>query len=167
MTFPVHVGPSSITTNRDDRILICQPDGRITGEADGFFTRDTRFISGYDLWINGTRPILLGSGSIQSFSSRFEFTNDALNGLVDVAVQRARARDLRDLYGEGRCRLGGRRRRSTAALQLLRGPAPTRQHVECHAGRDDAALRAPDTRGRLELRVMWGDRTGSHPHGRL
>ena len=62
MTFPVHVGPSSITTNRDDRILICQPDGRITGQADGFFTRDTRFISGYDLWINGTRPILLGSG---------------------------------------------------------------------------------------------------------
>jgi hypothetical protein len=29
--------------------------------------------------INGTRPILLGSGSIQSFSSRFEFTNDTLS----------------------------------------------------------------------------------------
>ena len=87
MTFPVHVGPSSITTNRDDRILICQPDGRITGEADGFFTRDTRFISGYDLWINGTRPILLGSGSIQSFSSRFEFTNDTLID-PDGAIER-------------------------------------------------------------------------------
>src|SRR4029079_7362506 len=87
MTFPVHVGPSSITTNRDDRILICQPDGRITGEADGFFTRDTRFISGYDLWINGTRPILLGSGSIQSFSSRFEFTNDTLVD-PDGAIER-------------------------------------------------------------------------------
>ena len=87
MTFPVHVGPSSITTNRDDRILICQPDGRITGQADGFFTRDTRFISGYDLWINGTRPILLGSGSIQSFSSRFEFTNDALVD-PDGAIER-------------------------------------------------------------------------------
>ncbi len=87
MTFPVHVGPSTITTNRDDRILICQPDGRITGQADGFFTRDTRFISGYDLWINGTRPILLGSGSIQSFSSRFEFTNDALVD-PDGAIER-------------------------------------------------------------------------------
>ena len=78
MTFPVHVGPPTITTNRDDRILICLPDGRITGDADGFFTRDTRFVSGYDLWINGRRPILLASAPIRSFSSRYEFTNDAL-----------------------------------------------------------------------------------------
>ncbi len=76
MTFPVQVGPSTITINRDDRVLVCQPDARILGEADGFFTRDTRFISGYDLWINGRRPILLASAPIQSFSSRFEFTND-------------------------------------------------------------------------------------------
>ena len=76
MTFPVQVGPSTITINRDDRVLVCQPDGRILGDADGFFTRDTRFISGYDLWINGLRPILLASAPIQSFSSRFEFTND-------------------------------------------------------------------------------------------
>ena len=48
MTFPVQVGPSTITINRDDRVLVCQPDGRILGDDDGFFTRDTRFISGYD-----------------------------------------------------------------------------------------------------------------------
>lgn len=86
MTFPVQVGPSTITINRDDRVLICQPDARILGDADGFFTRDTRFISGYDLLINGKRPILLGSGSIQSFSSRFEFTNDVCvdpDGVID------------------------------------------------------------------------------------
>jgi len=77
MTFPVQVGPATITINRDDRVLVCQPDARILGDADGFFTRDTRFISGYDLWINGRRPILLSSAPIQSFSSRFEFTNDA------------------------------------------------------------------------------------------
>ena len=77
MTFPVQVGPSTITINRDDRVLVSQPDARILGEADGFFTRDTRFISGYDLWINGRRPILLASAPIQFFSSRFEFTNEA------------------------------------------------------------------------------------------
>jgi glycogen debranching enzyme len=76
MTFPVQVGPSTITINRDDRVLISQPDARILGEADGFFTRDTRFVSGYDLWINGRRPILLSSAPIQSFSARFEFTNE-------------------------------------------------------------------------------------------
>ena len=86
MTFPVQVGPATITINRDDRVLIAQPDARILGEADGFFTRDTRFISGYDLWINGRRPILLSSAPIQSFSSRFEFTNEAsvdAGGVID------------------------------------------------------------------------------------
>jgi glycogen debranching enzyme len=78
VTFPVQVGPSAITINRDDRFLVCQPDGRILGGVDdGFFTRDTRFISGYDLRINGRRPILLNSAPIQFFSARFEFTNEA------------------------------------------------------------------------------------------
>jgi glycogen debranching enzyme len=87
VTFPVQVGPSAITINRDDRFLVCQPDGRILGGIDdGFFTRDTRFISGWDLRINGRRPILLNSAPIQFFSSRFEFTNEAFlddGGLVD------------------------------------------------------------------------------------
>jgi glycogen debranching enzyme len=86
MTFPVQVGPATITINRDDRVLVSQPDARILGDADGFFTRDTRFISGYDLWINGRRPILLSSAPIQSFSSRFEFTNEAsvdAGGVID------------------------------------------------------------------------------------
>jgi glycogen debranching enzyme len=77
MTFPVQVGPATITINRDDRVLVCQPDARILGDADGFFTRDTRFVSGYDMWINARRPILLSSAPLQSFSSRFEFTNEA------------------------------------------------------------------------------------------
>ncbi|HEX7222810.1 MAG TPA: glycogen debranching N-terminal domain-containing protein, partial [Candidatus Limnocylindrales bacterium] len=78
MTFPVQVGPSAITINRDDRFLVCQPDGRIAGGVDdGFFTRDTRFISGYELFINGRPPLLLNSAPIQFFSARFEFTNEA------------------------------------------------------------------------------------------
>ena len=52
MTFPVQVGPSTITINRDDRVLVCQPDGRILGGEDGFFTRDTRFISSYEMLVN-------------------------------------------------------------------------------------------------------------------
>ena len=79
MTFPIQVGQASITINRDDRFVVCEPDGRILGAADdGFFARDTRFISGYELRINGRRPMLLNSGPIQFFSSRFEFTNERL-----------------------------------------------------------------------------------------
>jgi glycogen debranching enzyme len=78
VTFPVQVGPSAITINRDDRFLVCQPDGRILGGVDdGFFTRDTRLISGYELRINGRRPMLLNSAPLQFFSARFEFTNEA------------------------------------------------------------------------------------------
>ena len=58
MTFPVQVGAPSITINRDDRFLVCQPDARILGAADdGFFSRDTRFISGYELRVNGRRRL--------------------------------------------------------------------------------------------------------------
>ncbi len=87
MTLPIQVGPATITINRDDRVVVCGPDGRISeGAEEGFFARDTRFVSGYGLWINGRRPILLNSSPIQFFSSRFEFTNDALldaSGPVD------------------------------------------------------------------------------------
>jgi glycogen debranching enzyme len=87
VTFPVQVGPSSITINRDDRFLVCQPDGRILGGPDdGFFTRDTRFISAWELRINGRRPVLLNSAPIQFFSARFEYTNEAFlddRGRVD------------------------------------------------------------------------------------
>jgi glycogen debranching enzyme len=77
VTFPVQVGPTSITINRDDRFLVCQPDGRILGGVDdGFFIRDTRLISGYELRINGKRPLLLNSAPIQFFSARFEYTNE-------------------------------------------------------------------------------------------
>jgi len=79
VTLQIPVGPSVIMINRDDRVLVCQPDGGIAdGFEGGFFARDTRFVSGYALLINGTRPVLLNSSPVQSFSARFEFTNDAL-----------------------------------------------------------------------------------------
>ncbi|HXG39444.1 MAG TPA: glycogen debranching N-terminal domain-containing protein [Candidatus Limnocylindrales bacterium] len=79
MTLPIQVGPSTVTIHRDDRVLVCEPDGRITPAAEqGFFTRDTRLMSGYELRLNGQRPLLLNSSPIQFFSARFEFTNPTL-----------------------------------------------------------------------------------------
>ena len=79
MTLAVPVGPPTITINRDDRVVVCQPNGRIDAdEEQGFFARDTRFISAYDLWVNGRRPTLLNSSPIEFFSSRYEFTNPEL-----------------------------------------------------------------------------------------
>ncbi len=79
LALPVSVGPSNITINRDDRFIVSKPDGRIESDADeGFFARDTRFVSGYNVWINGHRPVLLNSSPIRFFSARFEFTNPEL-----------------------------------------------------------------------------------------
>ena len=75
----VPVGPSSVTINRDDRVVVCQTDGRIESIADeGFFARDTRFISGYELLVNGRPPVLLNSSPVEFYSARFEFTNPDL-----------------------------------------------------------------------------------------
>jgi glycogen debranching enzyme len=79
LALPVAVGPSTVTINRDDRFLVSQPDARVEAIADeGFFCRDTRFISGYDVWVNGQRPTLLNSSPIRFFSARYEFTNPQL-----------------------------------------------------------------------------------------
>ncbi len=79
LTLPVQVGPSTITINRDDRILVTRPDARIEAEAEqGFFTSDTRFVSAYDVWLNGHSPVLLNAAPIRYFSARYEFTNPAL-----------------------------------------------------------------------------------------
>ncbi|HEU0243779.1 MAG TPA: glycogen debranching N-terminal domain-containing protein [Candidatus Limnocylindrales bacterium] len=87
MSVPVQVGPATITINRDDRVLVCQPDGSILGSAeDGFFARDTRFLSGYGLRVNGAQPVLLNAAPIRFFSARFEMTNGALldpDGRID------------------------------------------------------------------------------------
>jgi glycogen debranching enzyme len=65
--------------NRDDRFVVCQPDGRIERQAEeGFFARDTRFVSGYELFINGQRPLLLNASPVQFYSARFEYTNPEL-----------------------------------------------------------------------------------------
>jgi glycogen debranching enzyme len=79
VTLPIKVGPSTVTINRDDRVLVCQADGRIESDSEeGFFARDTRFVSGWELLVNGRQPVLLNSSPVQFYSARFEFTNDAM-----------------------------------------------------------------------------------------
>ncbi|HEU5226007.1 MAG TPA: glycogen debranching N-terminal domain-containing protein [Actinomycetota bacterium] len=85
MTLPIQVGPATITINRDDRFVVCQPDARIAADAEeGFFARDTRFVSAYDVFLNGRRPVLLNASSVEFYSGRFEFTNPELLDLDGV-----------------------------------------------------------------------------------
>jgi glycogen debranching enzyme len=79
LVLPIQVGPSTISISRDDRFLVSGPDARVlVDEEQGFFASDTRFVSGYDLLLNGRQPTLLNAAPIRSFSARHEFTNPAL-----------------------------------------------------------------------------------------
>src|SRR5438309_1947695 len=44
----------------------------------GTFARDTRFVSGYSLTINGRVPLLLDASPFDHFSARWEFTSPEL-----------------------------------------------------------------------------------------
>jgi glycogen debranching enzyme len=73
------MGPAGITINRNDRFVVCRPDGSIDGNSDGgFYAADTRFVSGYRIAVNGAAPVLLTSAGTHFFASRFEYTNPSL-----------------------------------------------------------------------------------------
>src|SRR4029453_13107248 len=72
-------GPSTITINHNDRFLIAQPDATLAQTDDvGFFGKDTRFVSGYRMTLNGQPPLLINASHIEHFSVRHEFTTPDL-----------------------------------------------------------------------------------------
>ena len=82
----VQVGPQSITIHADDEVVVCAPDTRMSStKEEGYFARDTRFVSGYRLKLARVAPVLLDSAAVRPFSARFEFTNPdlvAANGAI-------------------------------------------------------------------------------------
>ncbi|MCU1451659.1 MAG: amylo-alpha,6-glucosidase [Acidimicrobiales bacterium] len=81
----VQVGPSAITIHADDEVVVCEPDTKMSSTKEqGYFARDTRFISGYRLKLGRTAPVLLNSAAVQPYSSRFEFTNPELISITGV-----------------------------------------------------------------------------------
>src|SRR5260370_17874988 len=72
---PVTHGAPTITINHDHQFMVSDPDATLvpTG-AVGFFARDTRFVSGYSVTINGRPPLLLDASTIDHFSARHQFT---------------------------------------------------------------------------------------------
>ena len=76
---PVTVGPSTLTINHDRQFLICQPNATMAPLDDvGFYAHDTRFVSGYNVTINGRPPLLLDAITVEHFSARHEFMTPEL-----------------------------------------------------------------------------------------
>lgn len=76
MAIEVTVGPPLITINRGDTFVLSEPDGSITAYTDqGIYSRDTRFVSNYEIFADGERWVLQNSGAVAYYASRAYLTN--------------------------------------------------------------------------------------------
>jgi glycogen debranching enzyme len=98
MAVEVKVGPPVITINHGHTFLVTEFDGSITNGSDqGLYCRDTRYVSRYQLYIDGKRWTLLNSSEIAYWTSRAYLVNPALttdqgmmaSGIVGLVVTRA------------------------------------------------------------------------------
>src|SRR2546430_11011723 len=99
---PVTHGVPTITINHDHQFLVCDSNATMVPTAGvGFFARDTRFVSGYNLTINGRVPLLLDASPFDHFSARWEFTSPELplagtrNGAEHDVILEERALGIR------------------------------------------------------------------------
>jgi glycogen debranching enzyme len=76
MALEVTVGPPVLTINNGYTFLVSELDGSIThGSDQGLYSRDTRYISAYQLFINGQTWTLLNSGAIAFYASQTFLVN--------------------------------------------------------------------------------------------
>ena len=76
---PLSQGMPSVTINHDHQFLVCNIDATMEPSGDvGFFARDTRFVSSYQLTINGRLPLLLDGRAVDHFAARHEYITPEL-----------------------------------------------------------------------------------------
>ncbi|MDB5396977.1 MAG: amylo-alpha,6-glucosidase [Rhodospirillales bacterium] len=76
MPFKVQVGPPQIAIHHDQTILISEEDGQVGWPSDkGLYFRDTRLISAWSIYTNGTPWMLLNGGAIAYYAARIFLTN--------------------------------------------------------------------------------------------
>ena len=76
MAIEVTVGPPQITINRGNTFVVSEPDGSVSAYTDqGFYSRDTRYVSKYELYADGKPWILQNSGAIAYYASRAYLVN--------------------------------------------------------------------------------------------
>ena len=79
MPFKVEVGPPQIAIHQGQTVLISEHDGQIVWPTDkGLYFLDTRLISAWSIYANGTPWVLLNGGSIAYYASRIFLTNDEI-----------------------------------------------------------------------------------------
>jgi glycogen debranching enzyme len=76
MAIEVVVGPPLVTINRGDSFVLSEMDGCIAAYTDqGMYSRDTRYVSDYEIFADGERWVLQNSGALAYYASRTYLTN--------------------------------------------------------------------------------------------
>lgn len=90
MAVTVTVGPSVISINHGSTFLVSEFDGSIADASDqGLYSRDTRYLSRYQLYIDGEPWTFLNSGAIAYYASRTYLVNPKVvteHGPIEAAT---------------------------------------------------------------------------------
>ena len=79
MAIEVTVGPPLITINRGNTFVLSERDGSITPYTEqGIYSRDTRYVSNYEVFADGMHWVLHNSGAVAYYASRAYLTNPRL-----------------------------------------------------------------------------------------
>ena len=98
MAIEVVVGPPLVTINRGDTFVVSELDGSISTNTDqGIYSRDTRYVSTYEIFADGERWILQNSGALAYYASRTYLTNPKITteyneiaaGTISLILDRA------------------------------------------------------------------------------
>ena len=86
----------ALTILQGSTFCICDERGDICGQTGGFFAEDTRFLSLFRLTMNGERPLLLSSGTVEHYSAAFYLRNPLADGLPQDSLAIVRERRVAD-----------------------------------------------------------------------
>ena len=76
MPFKVQVGPPQIAIHQGQTVLITEENGQIAFPSEkGLYFRDTRLVSAWSIYADGTPWVLLNGGAIAYYASRIFLTN--------------------------------------------------------------------------------------------
>ena len=102
MALEITVGPPLLTINQGQTVLASEPDGQIhPGTQKGLFFFDTRLISAYQFFANGTSFDLLNAGAVLYYASRSFLTNAKFETEDGMVPERSIGLVLSRIVGDG------------------------------------------------------------------
>ena len=92
-----------LATKEGEMFLYADEDGNLAGgfQGMGLYYRDTRFLSQYDLTVDGRAPVLLSSSAERAYMSYVDLTNPDIwsDGHIDIQQQTLNVRRIRVING--------------------------------------------------------------------